>query len=237
MTEKSVTLMSGGIDSATCTALALSEGEDVKPIHIDYGQQTEDLEQQMARKQREYFVEGYPNRIISDLEVVDYTDVFNHFPGGVAESGKDFGHMEEDDGRSSGYVPMRNLHLIATAAAIADTDNCDHVYHGAQAGDEADYPDCRPEFMDKAAGAISKSVPDDRSLNLKTPLITREKAEVIQLGSNLGVPFQYTYSCYTKVDDVANPEPCGDCPACVERAKAFEAAGVEDPHNTEIENE
>jgi 7-cyano-7-deazaguanine synthase len=233
MTDSAVVLTSGGIDSATCFALAAQVSDRVIPVHIRYGQQTADLELSMAKKQRSFY-SGRFDCIIEDVQIVNYSSVFGHFAGGVAESGKDFDHLEEDDGRSSGYVPMRNLHLIATGAAFADTRDAEYVYHGAQAGDQADYPDCRETFMEAAENAISRSVPDEQRLELRTPLLKKDKPKVLMLASEIGVPLQYTYSCYTEVDDLDDPEPCGECPACLERAEAFDEAGLKDPHGTEV---
>ena len=227
-----VVLMSGGIDSATCMGLAARQFDSIIPVHFQYGQQTEDVELDMAYNQVQHLSNVYDDTSVGGLQVVNYDGVFHHFAGGVAEPGKDFSHMEEDDGRSSGYVPMRNLHLIATGAAFADDRDAIAVFHGAQAGDDADYPDCRQTFMDSAAGAISKSVPDGQEINLQTPLIHKEKFEVIKLAHDVGVEFRHTYSCYTDVEDPDDPTPCGECPACAERAEAFEAAGIEDPFET-----
>lgn len=230
MTEdKAIVLLSGGIDSATCMALACKHFDKVIPVHVRYGQQTQALEHRMAEDQRIHLDVEYPETEVEEMRVVDYSPVMQHFGGGVADPDKDFSNLVEEDGRSSGYVPMRNLHLIATAAGFADVEGAIAVYHGAQGGDAADYPDCRPTFMDSAAGAISKSLPDDRALDLRTPLIAKEKFEVIKLAHDLGVDFSCTYSCYSEVEDMENPEPCGECPACIERREAFRAAGIEAP--------
>lgn len=227
---RAVVLLSGGIDSSTCFMQALQDHEEVQPVFVEYGQQTQELEKKQARSLIS-FAAGAAGGVtdIEQLKVVDYTDVFGHFAEGVAEEGKNFDHLNENDGRSSGYVPMRNLHLIATAAAIADVQDAGYVYHGAQMGDAEDYPDCRPEFMAAAEKAISNALPEQQELHLKTPLIDLTKEEVIQKGEDLRVPWELTYSCY-KDTDVDNPEPCGECPACLERAEAFESAGVPDPY-------
>lgn len=227
--DKAVVLLSGGIDSATCMAKACQEFGSVLPVHVQYGQQTADMEYEMAEAQRDHLNRAYPAVHVESMEVVDYSNVFGHFAEGVADEGKDFSHMTESDGRSSGYVPMRNLHLIATAAAFADVEGADSVFHGAQGGDQADYPDCRQGFMDSAAGAISKSLPSNQSLDLRIPLIHLTKPEVIRMGQSLGVDFELTYSCYTEVRSITTPEPCGECPACEERREAFREAGIVDP--------
>jgi len=231
MTDTAVTLLSGGIDSATCLGVACNTHDRIIPVHYQYGQQTAEVERRMAEAQRTHMVDEYPEVTIEPLRVVDYEPVFKHNAGGVAESGKEFGHINEADGRSSGYVPMRNLHLIATGAAFADTAGATAVYHGAQAGDHADYPDCRPTFMQAAHNAIDRAVPDGQTLKLNTPLLNLSKPDVLERAEEVGVAFEHTYSCYANTP-VEDPQPCGDCPACLERAEAFGKSSVEDPFHT-----
>jgi 7-cyano-7-deazaguanine synthase len=235
MGQTAIVLLSGGIDSATCLAIAAQEFERVVPVHYDYGQQTADLEHRMAIEQRDHIADIYEDTEVEDVRVVEYAPVFTHFAQGVAGDRDSFvtesGELEEDDGRSTGYVPMRNLHLIGTGAAIADVESADAVFHGAQGGDEESYPDCRPEFMDAIAGAVNKSLADDDHVDVRVPLLHFSKEDVILAGTAHRVDWHYTYSCYEEVDDIRSPEPCGECPACVEREEAFEAAGVEDPHS------
>ena len=213
-------LLSGGIDSAVCLQQALDEHETVEAVHFDYGQQTEHIERPNAERQTE--AAGVP------LHVTDYRRVFGDFAEGTIED-KDYdSDRTTDDGHSVGYVPQRNLHLLTSAAALAEHETATGteivLYHGAQGGDAADYPDCRPEFMDLAARAIDAGT-DQRDVRIETPLIDRSKADVLRLGEELGVDWTLTFSCYNDVDG----DPCGECPACIERAEAFEAAGIADP--------
>lgn len=233
--ETAIVLLSGGIDSATCLSLALDRYDRVHPVHYDYGQQTAGFEQQQAHNLAQHFRdEGHE---VDPVEVIDYAPVFSHFAGGVASDRNSFvtedGDLEEEDGRSTGYVPMRNLHLIGTGAALADVNDADAVYHGMQQGDEASYPDCRPEFSVAIEEAVNKSLADGDSVSVNTPLLHRSKVEVIQLGEDRGVPWEYTYSCYEAIED-DEPEPCGQCPACIERGEAFYAAQVTDPFGTPV---
>lgn len=229
---RAIVLVSGGIDSATCLALACEEFDEVTPVHFDYGQQTNDLERKQAEKLVSYFY-GKTNASIDELRVVDYKGVFQHFSSGVAGDRESFltneGDLIEKDGRSTGYVPMRNLHFITTGAAFADVEGADAVFHGAQGGDEEAYPDCREPFMISAQAAVAYSLADDDDVDINTPLLDKDKDEVIRLGEELEVPWEYTYSCYEEVQDMENPDPCGQCPACEERIEAFNSAGVEDP--------
>lgn len=238
MTGTAVTLLSGGIDSATCMAIACRDHDRVIPVHYQYGQQTATLEHHMADNQANHLAARYSDTEVLPLQIVDYETVFDHFAGGVASDRDSFvtedGDLEGDDGRSTGYVPMRNLHLLATGAAIADVRDGDALYHGAQLGDAEAYPDCRPQFMNAAGDAINYSLADGDSLSIVNPLLDLSKVEVIQTGADLGVDFSWTYSCYESEDDLVDPTPCGECPACVERIEAFKEAGVEDPHMPEV---
>jgi 7-cyano-7-deazaguanine synthase len=232
--SKAIVLLSGGIDSATCLSLALDHYDEVVPVHYQYGQQTAEFEHIQATYMARYFRNEGEN--VAPLVKIDYEPVFGKFAQGVASDRDTFvsegGSLEEEDGRSTGYVPMRNLHLIATAAAIGDVQDADAIYHGMQMGDEQSYPDCRPNFRNAAQDAINASLADGEEIELRTPLINLEKTEVIQLGEDRGVPWQYTYSCYEAINTPSEPEPCGSCPACVERGEAFWEAGVDDPFGT-----
>ncbi|MFB6282564.1 MAG: 7-cyano-7-deazaguanine synthase [Halobacteria archaeon] len=229
-TDRAVVLLSGGIDSATCLAMACVEFEEVIAVHINYGQQTADLEGSMAAKQTALLENDKPADVYP--MTIDYRSVMQNFAEGVASS-RDFeaDKQTQQDGRSVGYQPMRNLHLIATAAGIADHNDASAIYHGAQGGDEADYPDCRPEFMTAAENAVNCSLADKEHIELRTPLIDMEKHEVIKRADELGVYLNHTYSCYEAIED-DDPEPCGECPACIERGEAFHLARVTDPFGT-----
>lgn len=243
--SKAVVLTSGGIDSAVCLANALIDYDEVQPVHFDYGQQTQKLEWNMALEQVKYFESGewYSNAHFVDETIVgemksiirmDYSGVFSTFGEGVASDRDSFvsedGDLTEDDGRSTGYVPMRNLHFLASGAAVADVGDGDAVFYGAQGGDEATYPDCRLEFVEAAQAAVDNSLPGEQQIDIQAPLLNLSKPEVVEEGERMGIPWQYTYSCYTEVEDIDNPEPCGACPACEERIEAFEEAGVEDAY-------
>ncbi|UBF23060.1 queuosine biosynthesis protein QueC [Haloarcula virus HCTV-16] len=230
---KAIVLLSGGIDSATCLAIALDTYDEVQPVHYNYGQQTADFEAEQAHNLAQHFRDEGEN--VSEVLTIDYSEVFSVFGRGVASDRDSFvtedGDLEEEDGRSTGYVPMRNLHLIGTGAAVADVSDGDAVYHGMQQGDEASYPDCRPQFATAVEEAVNASLADSDSVDVRTPLLHQSKVEVIERGEALGVPWEFTYSCYEAIDG-DEPEPCGSCPACIERAEAFYAARVTDPFGT-----
>ncbi len=213
-------LLSGGIDSAVCLQQALADHEDIAAIHFDYGQQTEGIERRNAEQQAE--AAGIP------LHVVDYREVFGNFAAGTIRDRDYDADRTTEAGHSVGYVPQRNLHFLVSAAALAEheTETGEEIvlYLGAQGGDAADYPDCRPEFVEAARTAVDRST-DQHEIRVETPLLDRSKAGVLQLGEELGVDWTLTFSCYNDDDG----DPCGECPACLERSEAFEAAGIVDP--------
>jgi 7-cyano-7-deazaguanine synthase len=217
---KAFVLLSGGIDSAVCLKIALSDYEDVEAIHYNYGQQTFHREQENARQQAQ-------NHDIP-LHVIDYRDVFGNFAEGTIQDQEYDSETVSEQGHSVGYVPQRNLHLLVSGAAVAEHNTevgRDIVlYIGAQQNDAADYPDCRPEFMTAAEQAINKST-KQHGVTVNAPIIDSPKTEVIKRGQELGVDWSLTFSCYNDIEG----QPCGECPACLERKEAFEEAGLEDP--------
>jgi 7-cyano-7-deazaguanine synthase len=217
---KAFVLLSGGIDSAVCLQKAIREHRDVEAIHYDYGQQTETIERKNSEEQAES--EGIP------LHVINYRQVFKDFSEGTIEDQQYDKEYTENDGHSVGYVPQRNLHLLVTAAAVAEhnTKNGREIilYHGAQQNDEEDYPDCRPAFMKSAAQAVNRST-DQHEVRIETPIIDLSKEEVLRMGESLGVNWALTFSCYNDQDG----EPCGECPACIERKQAFDKVEITDP--------
>ena len=218
--SKAFVLLSGGIDSAVCLKKASKEHDNVAAIHIDYGQQTEDIERANAEKQADDL--GIP------LYSCNYRAVFSEFAEGTIESKEYSRERTTDDDHSVGYVPQRNLPFLTTAAAVAEhnskTGEDFILYHGAQQNDGEDYPDCRPTFLEAAENAINRST-YQHAIRINTPIINHTKLEVLQLGERLEVNWETTFSCYN--DDCG--EPCGECPACIEREEAFEKAGMDDP--------
>ena len=218
--SKAFVLLSGGIDSAVCLKQAFEDHNGVEAIHIDYGQQTEEIERTNAEKQAE--------RHDIPLHTCNYRTVFAEFAEGTIEDKEyDRDHTTEES-HSVGYVPQRNLHFLTTAAAVAEhnseSGDALTLYHGAQQNDAEDYPDCRPVFIEAAENAINQST-YQHTIEITTPIIDHSKPEILRLGDRLGVDWELTFSCYNDV----NGEPCGECPACIEREEAFAEAGISDP--------
>jgi 7-cyano-7-deazaguanine synthase len=130
-------------------------------------------------------------------------------------------------GIPSTYVPARNIIFLSFALSYAEAIGARAIFIGAHSQDYSGYPDCRPEFYRAFSQIITtgtKTGIEKRSIKIETPLIHKAKAEIIRLGARLGVPFEFTWSCYQ-----GGNRPCGKCDSCCFRAKGFKEAGITDP--------
>ena len=214
--SRAVVLLSGGMDSCVCAALAARDHE-VAAVHVSYGQRTEERERQsfMAICQR--------------LNIYDKLMIRNEALraiGGSALTDETIAVPEaEEVGRTIPvtYVPFRNAHFLAVAVSWAEVLGAQKVYIGAVEPDSSGYPDCRPAYY-QAFNQVVKTGTKEGLIEIVTPLIATRKAEIVQLGLELGAPFDLTWSCYSRED-----RACGVCDSCVLRLRAFGAAGAQDP--------
>jgi len=215
-----VVVLSGGLDSTVCTALAALEGE-VLALTFDYGQrhriELARAEAVALHYEAEHLVVRLDASQWGGSALTDPTvDVPDH-------SGDAAG-----PGIPVTYVPGRNLIFLAVAVGVAEARDADGVYLGVNALDYSGYPDCRPEFVRSfeatAALALKRGV-EGRPVRISTPLIDLTKAEIVRLGLAVRAPLELTWSCYRGESD----RPCGTCDACALRAKGFAEAGVADP--------
>ena len=215
-----VVLLSGGLDSATTLAIARSEGYACHCLSIDYGQRHRAELGAAARVARA--LGAAEHRTISlDLSVF----------GGSALT--DTSIAVPTDGVQPGipitYVPARNTIFLSLALAYAEVRDAADIFFGANAVDYSGYPDCRPEYMrafEAVANLATKAAVTGRKLTLCTPIIDLTKAEIIRRGTELGVDYALTVSCYqASADGLA----CGRCDSCRLRRAGFERAGIPDP--------
>ncbi|MDQ2900024.1 MAG: 7-cyano-7-deazaguanine synthase QueC [Acidobacteriota bacterium] len=221
---KAVCLLSGGLDSATCLALAVREGYSCYALSFDYGQRHR-IELQAAARiaNRWHAVEhrtvNIDLRMFGQSALTDDIDV----PKGRSAEG-----MGEDIPVT--YVPARNTVFLSIALAWAEVLESSHIFLGVNALDYSGYPDCRPEYIaafERMANLATKAAVEGRTrLRIHTPLIHLAKAQIVKLGCELNVDFGMTHSCY---DPGADGRPCGQCDSCVLRQKGFQEAGVVDP--------
>lgn len=214
---RAVVLLSGGMDSCVCAALAVRD-HDAAAVHVSYGQRTEERE-------RRAFV-----AICGRLRIRDSLVVRNEALRAIGGSALTDDRIAVPEatpqiGRSIPvtYVPFRNAHFLAVAVSWAEVLGADKVYIGAVQQDSSGYPDCRAEYYWAFNEAVRLGTREGR-IEIVTPLIGLRKAEIVRLGLELGAPFDLTWSCYSR-EDVA----CGVCESCVLRLRAFAAVGAPDP--------
>jgi 7-cyano-7-deazaguanine synthase len=218
---KSLIVLSGGLDSTTCMALANAEGHDLMAVSFIYGQKHEDEVYHAQEVSRYYGAEHIAVTLPSIFAGTESTLVAaNQIPNPQMS----YQDIEESYGVSPTYVPYRNGNLLSMAAALALTHDAEEVWAGMHAEDAHNwaYPDCTPEFLGAMANAIY--VGSYHKVRLVTPLQWMTKADVVAAGIALGAPFEKTMSCYEGADPA-----CGVCPTCVGRINAFRANGLVDP--------
>lgn len=221
---KAVVLLSGGMDSTTTAAIALSRGFDVHALSFRYGQRHQ-IELDAARRVAGRL--GIRQHIVLDIDLRAF--------GGSAltadiEVPKDTPAGEIGQRIPATYVPARNTIFLAFAVGWSEVLGASDIFLGANAMDYSGYPDCRPEFMrafeTMANLATRAGTEGGRRFTIHTPLISSSKREIIQQGLALGVDYGITLTCYDPAPDGA---ACGRCEACLLRLKGFREAGIEDP--------
>ncbi len=214
--SSAVVLLSGGMDSCVCAALAARE-HDVAALHISYGQRTEERERRSFAAICERL--GIRQRLVVRNEALRAI-------GGSALTDPTIA-VPESNAIGSGipitYVPFRNAHFLAVAVSWAEVLGADSVYIGAVEQDSSGYPDCRPAYY-QAFNQVIKAGTKEGKIAIVTPLIALRKSEIVSLGLELGAPFDLTWSCYSREDNA-----CGVCDSCVLRLRAFRQAGAADP--------
>ncbi len=224
MLKKAVVLLSGGLDSTTILAIARDAGYDTYCMSFRYGQR-HTVELQFAEKAAKAF--GVKQHVIVDIDLRIF--------GGSALTAdiavpKDRADEEMGDSIPITYVPARNTIFLSYALAWAEMLGADTIFIGANAIDYSGYPDCRPEYISayqKMANlATQVGVEGKTELKIRAPLIDKTKAEIIRIGTALGVDYSLTLSCY---DPDAEGSACGGCDSCLLRKRGFKAAGIPDP--------
>ena len=222
MSSKAVILLSGGLDSTTCLAIAKNQGFDLNALTLNYGQR-HDFELKSAQKIVDHF--KIKNHSVVNINLAQF--------GGSAltdeiDVPKDRSESEMTDIPIT-YVPARNTVFLSLALAWAETINAFNIFIGVNVLDYSGYPDCRPEYIaafEKTANLATKAGVSGERFKIQTPLINMKKSEIILNGLKLGVDYSLTSSCY---DPLKNGTPCGHCDACILRLKGFQEADAIDP--------
>jgi 7-cyano-7-deazaguanine synthase len=221
--KRAVILLSGGIDSTTTLAVALTEGYEIHALSFDYGQRHQ-IETDAACRvadslgATEHRIAKIDLRLFGGSALIDDIDV----PKKRSET-------EIAHGIPVTYVPARNTIFLAYALAWAEVIQAADIFLGVNAIDYSGYPDCRPEFIEAfetLANVGTKAGIEGRRFQIHTPLIKLSKAEIIRKAIELGIDLSLTHSCY-------DPSPegfaCGECDSCLLRLKGFREAGIKDP--------
>jgi len=215
--KRAVVLLSGGMDSCVCAALAARDF-DTAALHVSYGQRTEERErkaflgicEQLGIRER-LVVRNEALRVIGGSALTD-TNI------AVPES-----HAMGREVPVT-YVPFRNAHFLSVAVSWAEAIGAGAIYIGAVAEDSSGYPDCRPEYYRVFQELIRVGTRPETQIEIVTPVITLKKSEIIRRGIEWGAPLHLTWSCYQN-----EAEACGACDSCLLRLRAFAEAGLTDP--------
>ena len=217
---RAIVLLSGGMDSCVCAALAVRDSV-AAALHVSYGQRTE-------HRERQSFLAICERLNIKDRLLLR-NEAFRAIGGSALTDEKIAVPVSDTISHALAqeipvtYVPFRNAHFLSAAVSWAEVLGAGKVYIGAVEQDSSGYPDCRPEYYE-AFNQVIKLGTKEGGIEVVTPLIAMRKAEIVRLGLGLGAPFDLTWSCYSQQD-----RACGVCDSCVLRLRAFAAAGMKDP--------
>jgi 7-cyano-7-deazaguanine synthase len=217
--KPAVVLLSGGLDSSTCLALAKSQGYDCHALSFDYGQRQR---QELAAAQTVAQTIGVAShRILSlDMRAIGGSALTSDMAVPKHRSAEEIGQ-----GIPVTYVPARNTIFLSYALGLAEVLKANDIFIGVNALDYSGYPDCRPAFIQAfqtmANLATAAGVSGQSPMTIHTPLIDMTKAQIVRTALDLGLDIDMTFSCY---DPTPDGEPCGACDACLLRAKGIEQA-------------
>jgi 7-cyano-7-deazaguanine synthase len=213
---RAVVLLSGGMDSCVCAALATRD-YDAAAVHVSYGQRTE------GRERKSFF------EVCDQLGINDRLVVRNEALRAIGGSALTDESIDVPESHTIGrdvpvtYVPFRNAHFLSVAVSWSEVLGANKIFIGAVEQDSSGYPDCRLAYYE-AFNSVIRAGTKEGKIEIVTPLIGLRKHEIVRLGLELGAPFDLTWSCYSRED-----RACGVCDSCVLRLRAFEQAGARDP--------
>jgi 7-cyano-7-deazaguanine synthase len=220
-----VVLLSGGMDSCVCAAIAREHhgAANVALLHAGYGQRTQSREGRAFREIADFY--NVKDRLVVQL------DHFRAIGGSALTDARiavPESNLPAQSGGSSGipvtYVPFRNAHFLSVAVSWAEVLGARAIYIGAVAEDSSGYPDCRPEYYRAFQEVIRVGTRPETHVEIVTPVIAMKKSEIVRAGIELGAPLHLTWSCYQ-----GEEAACGVCDSCLLRLRAFAEAAVPDP--------
>lgn len=218
--KKAIILLSGGLDSATCLAIAKDSGFDCHALSFIYGQR------HVAEMNAAKAIAKHMG--IKDHRVVQL-DIGQFGSSALTDTTIEIPRHRDSDQIPITYVPARNTVFLSIALGLAEVLGAYDIFIGANAVDYSGYPDCRPEFIQafqSLANVATKAGVEGKHFNIQAPLIELSKADIIRWGMRLGLDYEMTVSCYQLNDQ---GEACGHCDSCVLRKRGFQEAGTPDP--------
>ena len=215
--EPAVVLVSGGMDSCVCAAIARQQHE-VAFLHVSYGQHT--ARQELRAFQRIARFYGTERTLVCELSHLGRIGGSSLTDAAIPVEEADLERREIP----SSYVPFRNAHFLSIATSWGEVLGARSIFIGAVFEDSSGYPDCRPEYYRAFNRLIEVGTRPETRLEIVTPVIRMKKCEIVTTGFRLGAPLHLTWSCY-RDGDIA----CGRCDSCALRRKGFQEAGLEDP--------
>ncbi|NOT79887.1 MAG: 7-cyano-7-deazaguanine synthase QueC [Bacteriovoracaceae bacterium] len=217
--DLAVCLVSGGMDSLVCAAIANAEYENLAFLHLNYGQKTEERELLSFKKIAEFY-----HVPLSLQKIIDVSFLKQIGGSSLTDDKIDVKKYKGDsDEIPDSYVPFRNTHIISMAVSWAEVIGAKKIFIGAVYEDSSGYPDCRPSYY-KAINNLIKEGTKDGDIEVITPVIFLKKDEIVKKALELKAPLEYSWSCYEK-----NDKACGICDSCALRLRGFQKAGVIDP--------
>ncbi len=217
MNKRAVCIVSGGMDSALSTKIAQTEGYEIIALHFNYGQRTESKEIECFRKVALSVNASKSYEI--DLPFFEQIGA-----SALTDKNIDVPIDGVEEGVPVTYVPFRNGIFLSIAAAVAEKHGAETLFIGVVEEDSSGYPDCRESYIKQMQKAINMGTKEETVLEIKMPLVTLSKSEIVQKSLELGVPLESTWSCYKSED-----KACGVCDSCRLRLNGFKQAGVADP--------
>lgn len=214
---KTVLILSGGMDSTTLLYYLINRGNEIIALSFDYGQRHKKEIDKAAISCKKLNIPHHIIPFTKDLcSLIANSALTDH------STEVPVGHYADENMKAT-VVPNRNMIMLSLAAGFAISIGAKELAYAAHAGDHAIYPDCRPEFVE-AMVASFRLCHFDGGIQLKAPFLNINKNDICVIGTDLGVPYEDTWTCY-----VGGEKPCGTCGACVERAEAFAYANRTDP--------
>jgi 7-cyano-7-deazaguanine synthase len=206
------------MDSCVTAAIAAGENDELAFLHASYDQRTEARERRAFDELADHF--GVARRLVASIEYLARIGGSSLTDPSIPVAPADLGSAHVP----TSYVPFRNAHLLAIAASWAEVIGAGSIYIGAVAEDSSGYPDCRPEFYEAFARLIAVGTRPETRVEIRTPVISLRKSEIVRRGLELGAPLHLTWSCYREEE-----RACGRCDSCALRLRAFREARVPDP--------